>query len=831
MRYNIKYQILNIKSDLIGFKYLLLLVTSLLLLVTLGSPKAYAWDCTPSGAYAQNCGGTLCGSSQCNGGIGQVCLCDNTQKTCQFFNTGSTCGGGGGGGGGSVCTPSCQGSASVTCGQPLGSDGCGGTCTGVGTACAAGACNGIRCVLVPNINISTDPTIVKQDTNFNLSWFVQNAQTCNASGSWTGNQPMIGVNTYKFSNFGNYAFTLTCTSATGDTTSRTALITVTDGTPPIVKINSPANNTKVSGAFDVNVSATDNTTVNRMEILIDGNLVAGQPITSPQPSVSNIFSIDTINLGISDGIHTLSALASDPYSNQSSPATITINVYNGLSTCRNLGTPRLNALLSTPEFGGKFGGTAGVCVIGFLGNPLLQAVMPSFKLSSYSTLKSIYFTQSKFANKGALPGGSAPTSFSGDGLYLQNSDLNINNAVPPGSAYAPGGKGTQVIFVEGNLNISRDIIYHTGDNDGGLVFVVNGNINISQNVGQIDALLISGGTICTNSLGGNCSNRADDTLKQLTVNGNMASLDPSKKIQFARDLSLVNLAGNRNPAEIITMQPKYAILLKDVMSQTFTYTFEDTNYAINLPGGAPAPIPSLNPLTTPTPTPAPTPTPTPIPATKPPGAPVLTASSGSNQVNLSWTAPTPGTSAIISYKVYKSTTSGNETFLAATSGTTFVDTNVTIGSTYYYMVSAVNSTSEGPKSNEASITLTYFWTGGVWLDYSGDAGAGNPQVGGPSNQGATKYCPSGTTVSSWSFTAGGNSATFYACHASGSVTPSYNYTGGGWVNISGDAGAGNPQVGGPSNQGATKYCPPGTTAQTWGFGCGSASCSLIACHK
>jgi len=90
-----------------------------------------------------------------------------------------------------------------------------------------------------------------------------------------------------------------------------------------------------------------------------------------------------------------------------------------------------------------------------------------------------------------------------------------------------------------------------------------------------------------------------------------------------------------------------------------------------------------------------------------PGAPTgLGATGGTGQVALSWTAPgSNGGCAITGYKVYRSTSSGTETFYANTgTGTSYTDTGVTGGTTYYYKVSAVNSIGEGAKSNEASAT-------------------------------------------------------------------------------------------------------------------------------
>jgi fibronectin type 3 domain-containing protein len=96
-------------------------------------------------------------------------------------------------------------------------------------------------------------------------------------------------------------------------------------------------------------------------------------------------------------------------------------------------------------------------------------------------------------------------------------------------------------------------------------------------------------------------------------------------------------------------------------------------------------------------------TPVAPPATVP-AAPVINATPGDTTVALSWPVPADGGSAITSYKIYRSTTSGTELFLTSTGSTSFNDTGRTNGTTYFYKVSAVNGIGEGPQSNEASAT-------------------------------------------------------------------------------------------------------------------------------
>lgn len=87
-----------------------------------------------------------------------------------------------------------------------------------------------------------------------------------------------------------------------------------------------------------------------------------------------------------------------------------------------------------------------------------------------------------------------------------------------------------------------------------------------------------------------------------------------------------------------------------------------------------------------------------------PAAPTgLTASTtGKRKINLTWTQST--SSGITQNKVYRSTTTGGPYTLRATLGptTSYQDTGLTSGTTYYYRVTAVNGGGESGFSNEAS---------------------------------------------------------------------------------------------------------------------------------
>ena len=88
------------------------------------------------------------------------------------------------------------------------------------------------------------------------------------------------------------------------------------------------------------------------------------------------------------------------------------------------------------------------------------------------------------------------------------------------------------------------------------------------------------------------------------------------------------------------------------------------------------------------------------PGSASPGAPSLAATAGNQAVALTWSAVSGATS----YNLYRSTASGAEgaaPLVGALTGTTYTNTGLTNGQTYYYQVSAMSASGEGASSNEA----------------------------------------------------------------------------------------------------------------------------------
>lgn len=218
----------------------------------------------------------------------------------------------------------------------------------------------------------------------------------------------------------------------------------------------------------------------------------------------------------------------------------------------------LNGLVTAPDVTGF--NTTGGCV-----EDSKTSFDPSCPTCNYLALQSYYFNQSKSPSKNPTSISSFPSNFNSDGVYITS-----GNFIASGSPTSPAcpTTSTEVIFVPGNLDINANLVYHTpgsaNDGCGGLVFIVRDNVNIASTVTQIDAVIISQGIIYTANAG--CSTSLSNNAPALTINGSLISLNKndSVPIKFCR-----SLANNNQPAEIINHQPKYLVLLRNLIFDNF----------------------------------------------------------------------------------------------------------------------------------------------------------------------------------------------------------------------------------------------------------------------
>ncbi|HEV2244851.1 MAG TPA: fibronectin type III domain-containing protein, partial [Streptosporangiaceae bacterium] len=92
-----------------------------------------------------------------------------------------------------------------------------------------------------------------------------------------------------------------------------------------------------------------------------------------------------------------------------------------------------------------------------------------------------------------------------------------------------------------------------------------------------------------------------------------------------------------------------------------------------------------------------------------PTAPLaVTAGAGNGSVSLTWSVPaSDGGSPVTGYNVYRGTSAGGESatpVASNVSGTSFTDTGLVNGTTYFYTVAALNAVGTSPQSAEVSAT-------------------------------------------------------------------------------------------------------------------------------
>lgn len=124
-----------------------------------------------------------------------------------------------------------------------------------------------------------------------------------------------------------------------------------DSTAPTVSISSPVASSKVSGLIAVDVAASDNVGVSRVDLML-GSTKIGSDITGPYG-----FSWDSTT--VADGNVTLTAYAYDAAGNSSSKA-LTISVANAAGTTSGADTTAPVPVISSPLTGSKVGNSVTV---------------------------------------------------------------------------------------------------------------------------------------------------------------------------------------------------------------------------------------------------------------------------------------------------------------------------------------------------------------------------------------------------------------------------------------------------------------------------------------
>jgi hypothetical protein len=121
---------------------------------------------------------------------------------------------------------------------------------------------------------------------------------------------------------GSHTLTAVARDAAGNTTtSASVTVTVPDTTAPSVGITSPASGATVAGTITVSANAADNVGVAGVQFLVDGANLGSEDTAGPYSTAW-----DTVT--VTNGSHTLTAVARDAAGNTTTSAAVTVTVAN-----------------------------------------------------------------------------------------------------------------------------------------------------------------------------------------------------------------------------------------------------------------------------------------------------------------------------------------------------------------------------------------------------------------------------------------------------------------------------------------------------------------------
>ena len=161
-----------------------------------------------------------------------------------------------------------------------------------------------------------------------------------------------------------YNLAVTAYNAAGQESSYSNIVTIAEQSPPTVSITSPSNTASVSGVVSINVSATDNVGVTKVEFYVNGQLVTTN-LAAPY-----VYSWDTSSLAA--GTHTLMAKAYDAAGNVSQSSSSVNVVKDLIAPTVALTSPANNATVSgIVTISSSASDNVGVTNVEFYGNGVL----------------------------------------------------------------------------------------------------------------------------------------------------------------------------------------------------------------------------------------------------------------------------------------------------------------------------------------------------------------------------------------------------------------------------------------------------------------------------
>jgi subtilisin family serine protease len=124
---------------------------------------------------------------------------------------------------------------------------------------------------------------------------------------------------------GPHTLIAVATDLAGNTKTSTVVNVTVDSTPPQVSLSAPANGAFVTGTLAVSAVATDNIGISKVEFYIDNNVLLTTDTNSP-------YGFNWDSTTVTQGAHTLYAIAQDTFGLRATSATIAITVDNTAPT-------------------------------------------------------------------------------------------------------------------------------------------------------------------------------------------------------------------------------------------------------------------------------------------------------------------------------------------------------------------------------------------------------------------------------------------------------------------------------------------------------------------
>ncbi|HKD94095.1 MAG TPA: fibronectin type III domain-containing protein [Gaiellaceae bacterium] len=520
-----------------------------------------------------------------------------------------------------------------------------------------------------------------------------------------------------------------------------ALALTIDATAPTVGVTSPASGATVAGTTTVAANAADGVGVWKVAFQVDGTTVA--------TDTASPYSYGWNSSSVGNGSHTLTAVATDVAGNTSS-SSVTVTVANGTATAP--GAPSLTSAAA---------GNASIALAWSAPSSNGGSAITGYRVyrstsAGNETLLTTLGNVNAWTDSGLSNGATYYYKVSALNSVGESVASNEMSATPSQPATAPSAP-TLNSATAGNATVA--LAWSAPTSNGGSAITgyrvyrgtSAGNETLLTTLGNVtawtDSGLTNGATYyykvsALNSVGESVgSNEMSATPSQPATAPSAPTLNSATAANTT--VTLAWGAPSNNGGSAVTGYRVYrgtssggetlVTTLGNITSWTDTGLGNGTTYyykvsAVNSVGES---VASNEMSATPS-----------QPATVP-SAPSLTSATGGNATAvLSWSAPSNnGGSAVTGYRIYRSTSSGTESLLTTLGNvTSWTDTGVANGTTYYYKVSALNSVGESAASNELSATPTAPLTapGAPTLN---SASAGNATVSlawsAPSNNGGS----------------------------------------------------------------------------------------------